>query len=180
MTNARLLAGIVILVSVVAEAGETAPARLIIQSSPKTVKTVAAQVLSRSGYTISNEEQDQTVFVKDLKGSAKFFTVMLMSPSFCKNVAPRQFLTLHFSETPKGTLATISIEIEHTAITPSCDVVREAPLRKRPAELDGILKKIRTDSEAHLPQNAAPVMNVDRGIRREPQTEDKWPTHFGF
>lgn len=180
MRNVRLLAGIVILVSVVAAAKDTAPARLIIQSSPQTAKTVAAQILSLSGYTISNEEQDQIVFVKDLKGSAKFFTVMLMSPSFCKDIAPRQFLILHLSETPQGTLATISTEIEHTAISSSCQVVREAPLRKKWTELDGILKKIRTDSEAHPPQNAAPVMNVDRGIRREPDTEDKWPTHFGF
>lgn len=180
MKNARLTLCVVIFFSILAEARDAGPVQLTIKASPQTVKAVATQTLNHSGYTMSSEEQAQTIFVKDMEGFAGFLTAMLLSPSSCKNVAPRQFLTLNFSETAEGTLATISAQIEHTAISPSCQTVRDAPLRKKQTVLKEILDKIRTDAEVHAPQNTAPTMNVDTDIRRLPQGEERWPTLLGF
>jgi hypothetical protein len=117
MKKARLTLCVVILVSILAEARDAGPVQLTIKATPQTVKAVAAQTLNHSGYTMSSEEQAQTVFVKDME--------------------------LNFSETAEGTLATISVQIEHTAISHSCQTVRDAPLRKKQTVLKDILDKIK-------------------------------------
>ena len=190
---------VVILVSILAEARDAGQVRLTINASPQAVKTVATEYLSGSGYVISSEGQAQTVFVKDMESLAGFLTGFVQPPSSCESIAPRLFLTLNFSETAVGTLATISAQVEHTALfervydegpwlnhspiysTMSyCETVRDAPIRKQRAVLKDILEKVRTYTEMRSPQNTAPTMNVDTDIRRLPQGEERWPTLLGF
>jgi hypothetical protein len=180
MKNVRWTLCLVILFSVLAEARDVAPTGLAIKASPQTVKTVAALYLSRFGYTMDSEEPSQIVFVKDMEGFTKFVTIMVLSPSSCKIIAPRQFLTLNLSETAEGTVATISAEFEHTAISPTCETVRDAPIRKRRPAYKDILEKIRTNAEVYSPQNTAPRRGIDTEIQLQPQSDDRWLTLLGY
>ncbi len=91
-------------------------AQLAIDHNAETVKDVAVFVLMEAGYSVSNQGPTSIVFIKEMTGKRKFFTLSALSPPSCGVTPPRLYLTLDLSNTEHGTLATMSAMVEHTAL----------------------------------------------------------------
>jgi len=147
-----------LLASCVALAKDTA--QLVIDDNPEAVKKAAVDVLKEAGYSLRSQDPTSIVFTKEMTGRARFFTLYMLSPESCGVIPPRIDLTLNFSDSGHGTLATVSVMIEHTALVEhppptgmnlrprsSCETVREAPIFMRTQKkLDGLLEDIRSET----------------------------------
>ena len=120
MKNAGLTLCLVVLVSVascLAEAKDRAPVQLTIYASPQIAKELAKRTLEGLDYSVSRDDATQTVFVKDMTGRAAVLTYQLLSsPTSCRSMRPRLFLTLSFTATEQATVVTISAQVEHTQL----------------------------------------------------------------
>lgn len=170
MKGARLTLCLVILVSMLAEAKDSTPVQLTIYAKPQTVKELAAQTLADSGFSVSSGDDSQTVFVKGMSGRAGVLTYLLLSSSeTCRSMAPRLFITLTFTATERGTVATISAQVEHTALVErkseftdttfsECENVRDTPhFMNTRRLLRDVMEKIKTGAErADSPRRTRP------------------------